>query len=298
MIDRRNLPLSALRAFESAAEHLHMGKAGENLGVTHGAVSHQVRLLEDRLGAQLFSRANNSLALTPAGKRLFSAVSQGFDRILDGTRYLDPDTLSGPLIIGCTQTIALSWAAQHICEFYRRYPTIQISVREIQSNQPAIPRDIDIAICYGEPRPDDRKVIKLGAPLLFPVCNPILLQKHQTKTKASDVLHHTLIHDQQVSWAKWMEKHGVDSSRASSNISFANTSQALHAAIKGAGIALSNALEAQEYVKEGSLVRFIDKSIEEEAGYFLLTPGEDNQTIKTQIFQEWIVRACDPTHRA
>ena len=68
-LNRDTLPLSALRAFESAGRHLNMGRAGEELGVTHGAISHQVRALESRLGTQLFVRANNRLQLTDLGRR-------------------------------------------------------------------------------------------------------------------------------------------------------------------------------------------------------------------------------------
>ena len=77
MINRRTLPLSALRAFESAGHHLHMGRAGEALGVTHGAISHQVRALEQQLKVKLFIRSNNRLKLTSAGERLLTAVREG-----------------------------------------------------------------------------------------------------------------------------------------------------------------------------------------------------------------------------
>jgi len=295
MIDRRTLPLSSLRAFESTAQHLHMGKAGQELGVTHGAVSHQVRQLEERLGIKLFSRAHNSLALTPAGARLLQAVTEGFDRILDGTRYLDPENLSGPLIIGCTQTIASSWAAKHICEFFQKYPTISVTVREIVSRQSDVPRDIDVAICYGAPNEDDRKLTALGTPKLYPVCSPKLLQRQKTgRHRPVDVTSHTLIHDSQASWANWMTKHDVNADRAESNIYFPNTSQALRAAILGAGIALSNTLETQEYIKDGQLVRILNNSIDEAHSYYLLSPSDENETTKTRIFEEWIINACDP----
>lgn len=293
MIDRRTLPLSSLRAFESAAQHLHMGKAGADLGVTHGAVSHQVRLLEERLGVQLFSRAHNSLALTPAGSRLVVAVTEGFNRILEGTRYLDPENLSGPLIIGCTQTIGSSWAAKHICEFYKQYPTITVTVQEIQPRQKHIPRGIDVAICYGAPDEDDRRLTLLGTPLLYPICSPAFLQQCQVRLRPSDLTKFTLIHDNQVSWANWMREHGVDASLATSNIHFPNTSQALRSALLGAGVALCNTLETQEYIKDGHLVRLIDKPIKEAHSYYLLSPSNQNQTMKTQIFEEWIISACD-----
>ena len=115
MIDKRTLPLSALRAFERAAYHLHLGKAGEDLGVTHGAISHQVRSLEERLEVKLFLRAHNRLELTPAGRRLYESVNEGLNTILEGTHNLKPDELTGSLVIACTQTIATSWANKHIC---------------------------------------------------------------------------------------------------------------------------------------------------------------------------------------
>jgi len=293
MIDRRSLPLIALRSFESAAEHLHLGKAGEELGVTHGAVSHQIRQLEDRLGVKLFSRAHNRLALTPAGQRLLLAVNDGFDRILRGTRYLDPENLSGPLVIACTQPTATSWAAKHICEFYKRYPTIDISVREIQSLQTDIPRDIDIAICYGAPDSDDRILTELCAPQLYPVCSPTLLQKHKKATKPADIVNFTLLHGAQVPWDTWLERYNVDPSLAKSQIDLPNISQALRAATLGYGVALSNTLETQEYIKDGQLVRLLDKPIEARRAYYLLSPSEENQTIKSQAFAEWIVKACE-----
>lgn len=294
MTDRRNLPLSALRAFESAATYLHLGKAGTDLGVTHGAVSHQIRSLEEKLGVQLFSRAHNRLTLTPAGSRLFQSVKSGFDTLLDGTRNLDPNDLSGPLVIACTQTIATSWAIKHICEFSQAYPTIDISVREIAPRAKSISRDVDVSICYGQPTKDDRNITKLASPLLYPVCSPRILQDHKRKHKTTDILSFVLIHDHQVSWKRWLSHYGMDKNTPKSNIHFPNTSQALNAARLGHGIALGNTFETQEYIREGQLVRMLDKSIEEENSYFLLTHNGTNKTLKTQIFAEWIIQACEP----
>lgn len=292
MIDRRTLPLSALRAFESAAQHLHMGKAGSELGVTQGAISHQVRLLEERVGVPLFSRAHNTLALTPAGIRLLTAVSQGLDVIVDGARNLDPKNLNGSLVIGCTETIATSWAAQHICSFYEKYPEITITVIEIEPLQKIISHNIDIAICYGRPETDDRLLTKIGAPTLFPVCSPALLNQGRQLIKAQELASFTLIHDGQVSWQRWMEQYGVDRGTINSNIYFPSTSQAIRAAALGAGVALSNTFEAQQFIIDGQIVKLFDKPIDEEHSYYLMSPAQKNNTIKAQIFIEWILNAC------
>lgn len=293
-MDRRTLPLSSLRAFESAAEFLHLGRAGDRLGVTHGAISHQIRALEDKLGVSLFIRAHNRLSLTPAGARLHQAVKDGLDRILDGTRNLDPEQLAGPLTIGCTQTIATSWAAKHICEFQKRYPTIDITVREIEPRQKIVPREIDIAICYGAPTHDDRHLSRLASPSLFPVCSPQLVAARTDGFNIENVQQFPLIHDKQVSWDRWFAAQGFIRSDQIRNIVFANTSQALTAARLGYGVALCNDFETQDYIREGQLIRLSDKSIPEEKDYFLLTPSPGRRSAKTQIFEDWIVRACRP----
>ncbi|GAB2189303.1 LysR substrate-binding domain-containing protein [Sessilibacter sp. MAH2] len=289
-MDRRNLPLSALRAFESAAECLHLGRAGEKLGVSHGAISHQVRALEEQLSVKLFSRAHNKLALTPAGQRLYQSVKDGFDKIADATRNLNPLELSGPLVVACTQTIASSWAAKHICEFYQKYPSIELRVREIEPLQKDIPLDIDIAICYGRPNSGDRSVKKLGAPPLYPVCSPTILQGRAPVNNPDDLSSFTIIHDGEVLWSRWFERYGVDPDSPKSNIYFSNTSQALAAARLGYGVALGNTFEAYDFIRDGQLVQLFDLPIDEAHEYYLLTQTEANKPLKVSIFEEWITR--------
>jgi len=288
MIDRRTLPLSALRAFESAALYKHLGRAGEELGVTHGAISHHIRSLEDKLGIALFIRANNRLELTQAGMTLYEAVKTGLDLIVEGTHKLDPDELSGNLVIGCTQTIATSWAAKHICEFRNKYPSIQIFVREIKPRQQNIPKEIDIAICYGSPKASEKSVIKLASPMLYPVCSPTLLADKKRVSRVKDIVNYTLLHDDQVSWSKWFAAYDLAIPDMSQSIYFPNTSQALTAARLGYGVALCNTFETQEFIREGQLVRLTEKSIEEEDGYFLFIRNSKTVSLKSKVFAEWI----------
>lgn len=289
-MNRRNLPLSALRSFEATARHLHMGKAGEALGVTHGAVSHQIRSLEDKLGAKLFIRAHNTLELTPTGTQLLQAVTEGLDKLQDGLRYLAPEALGGRLIIGCTQTIGASWAPSQLHLFYQKYPTIEIEIQEIKPRQRHIPRNIDVAICYGAPEVEDRSIRLLARPLLYPVCNPALLANRTTQLAPKHLFDYTLVHDGQVSWANWMQEYQLNITDAKRNMTFPNTSQAVRAAVNGAGVALANTLETKEYIDNGQLIRFIEKPIEEAQSYYLLGPAKS--TLKSQLFINWMVDYC------
>lgn len=288
MLDRRTLPLSALRAFEAAARHLHLGRAGDDLGVTHGAISHQIKALEEQLGQQLFSRANKRLQLTHAGERLFAAVQDGFNRIIDGALHLDPDDLTGKLFIGCTQATGASWAVRHINEFQLTYPGIEIHLLEVRPRQREIPREIDVAICYGEPIASDRRVEELAAPPLYPVCNPRLLHGMPSVTRPEHITRFPLLHDTLNSWSDWFTAMDVPLPENVRQIFFYSTNLAQTAARQGYGVALCNPFEIQEDLAQGRLIKLLNRTIPEAQSYYLLTHKAERQPLRARLFEEWI----------
>lgn len=288
MLDRRTLPLSALRAFESAGRHLHLGHAGAELGVTHGAVSHQVRALEQKLGIKLFTRAHNRLQLTSAGEHLLKSVREGFDRIVDGALHLNPDSIAGELIIGCTQTSGLSWAVKHIMQFQANYPQMEIRVVEVRPQQRDIPREIDIAICYGKPNVGDLRLEDLISPSVFPVCSPTLLFGQVAVHTPAQIARLPLLHDNQNSWSRWFAAMGVASPKFERQTHFFSTALSLTAARNGFGVALCNPLEVQDDLREGQLVRVLEHSIPESQSYYLLCNYAVGQSLRAQLFEDWI----------
>jgi LysR family glycine cleavage system transcriptional activator len=288
MLDRRTLPLSALRAFESAGNHLHMGRAGEDLGVTYGAISHQVRALEDQLQVKLFVRGNNRLKLTSAGERLLAAVREGFDRIIDGTLHLDQDNLAGGLVIGCTESTGASWAVKQICEFQAQFPQIDVRVVEVQPQQKVIPREIDVTICYGQPEAGNRRIEKLASPTVFPVCNPRLLHDLPPVTRPEHIAHMVLLHDRQNNWSDWFHAMQTSEPLKARHIRFFSTNLALSAARMGFGAALCNQYEVQDDLRQGRLVRLLKKSVPETADYYLLTNQPEYQSLRARLFEDWV----------
>lgn len=288
MLERRTLPLSALRAFDSAGRHLHLGRAGEELGVTHGAISHQVRALETQLGVQLFIRSSKRLQLTDAGHRLLTAVGEGFDRILDGALHLDPDSLSGSLTIACTQTAGASWMARHICDFHAQYPQIDIQVVEIKPQQKEIPREVDVAVCYGEPHAGDRHVEELITAQIFPVCSPRFLHGKPPVTQAKHLTAFPLLHDGLNSWSRWFSSMDISISEDVKQVYFFNTILSLNAARYGYGVALCNRFEAEEDLREGRLVQILDNTTPELHSYYLLTEKSERASLRAQLFEEWL----------
>ena len=288
MLNRRTLPLSALRAFECAGRHLHLGRAGNELGVTHGAISHQVRALEQRLGIKLFSRANNRLKLTSAGEQLLISVRDGFDRIVDGTLHLNPDSVAGELTIGCTQTTGSSWAVKHIMQFQANYPQMEIRVLEVHPLQQEIPRDIDIAICYGKPEAGDRRLEDLISLSVFPVCSPTLLFGQTAIETPLELAQLPLLHDNQNSWSKWFLEMGVKTTELNQQTHFFSTLLSLTAARSGYGVALCNPLEVQDDLREGRLVRILDHAMPESQNYYLLCDPVATQSRRAKLFEAWV----------
>ena len=285
MLNRRSMPLSSLRAFESAGQHLHMGRAGEALGVTHGAISHQIRLLEQQLEVKLFYRGNRGLQLTPAGERLLLSVQKGLDQIISCAAGLNDENLAGVLKVGCTSTIGLSWAVRHIMEFQANYPEMTIHIIELEALQRDIPRDIDIAICYGEPLASNRRLEQLTTPSIFPVCNPSLLYGQVPIIKAEQLLEFALLHDAQLKWEDWFLAMGVTDIDDANSTFFGSTSLSLKAARDGYGIALANAFEIEQDFKSGRLVKVINRSIAEPHSYYLLCNQKQEQSQRAQLFE-------------
>jgi LysR family glycine cleavage system transcriptional activator len=288
MFDRRTLPLSALRAFESAGRHLHLGRAGSELGVTHGAISHQVRALEEKLGIKLFTRAHNRLQLTSAGEHLLNSVRDGFDRIVDGALHLNPDSIAGELTIGCTHTSGSSWAVKHIMQFQANYPQMEIRVVEVRPQQTEIPSEIDIAICYGKPDVGNRRLEDLISPSVFPVCSPTLLFGQESIESPEQLTRLSLLQDNQNTWPRWFSAMGVDVPDSIRQTHFFSTALSLTAARNGFGVALCNPLEVQDDLREGRLVKVLEHSIPESHKYYLLTDSDEGQSLRAQLFEEWI----------
>jgi len=265
-----------------------MGRAGEDLGVTHGAISHQVRALEKQLGVSLFIRANNRLQLTNAGERLLVSVRDGFDRIVDGALHLDPDNLTGRLVIGCTESTGASWAIKHIGEFQLQYPQIDIHVVEVQPRQKNIPREVDVAICYGKPSAGGRQLEELVAPPVFPVCSPRILHGLPAITRPEQLGRLTLLHDSENDWSRWFAAMKVSAPENVKQIHFFSTNLSLVAARLGFGVALCNLFEIQEDLREGRLVKLLKKAVAESSNYYLLTNRPEHRSLRAQLFEDWI----------
>ena len=142
-------PLNALRTFEAAARHLSFTKAAEELFVTQTAVSHQIRALEEHLGAPLFRRMNRALMLTDQGQVLLPAVREAFDRLRAGVRRVEDLSSGGALTISTTPSFAASWLAGRLVRFQVLHPEIELQLGATSRPVDFAREGIDCGIRYG-----------------------------------------------------------------------------------------------------------------------------------------------------
>ena len=142
-------PLNALRCFDVAAKHLSFTKAAAELNVTHSAVSHQIKALEEWLGVPLFRRINRGLVLTDAGQAYLKPVRDSFERLGEATRRLRVRERSGPLTVSVMPSFAAKWLVPRLRRFRERHPDIDVRISADSNLIDFAREDVDICIRYG-----------------------------------------------------------------------------------------------------------------------------------------------------
>ena len=172
----RPLPLlGTLRTFEAVARHMSFTLAAADLALTQSAVSHQIRALEEHLGARLFHRHHRAVEMTPEGRTLLEGVRAGLDSILLASERIRNQRRVGVLTIASPAAFAIWWLVPRLGRFAALYPEIEVRIATIDGREPDLLRDgIDVAVVKRPAKAAARN--PLGMPLLsevvFPVCAP------------------------------------------------------------------------------------------------------------------------------
>jgi LysR family glycine cleavage system transcriptional activator len=161
-------PLNALRSFDAAARHGSFTRAADELCVTQGAVSHQVKALEIELGLKLFNREHRGLVITEAGREYLSVVRDAFDRIALGTERLVSRQRSGALTVSASPDFAAKWLVNRLGRFADAHPEIDLRVSATMHHVDFAREDVDLAIRHGVAI-DRGSTVNLSGKL-FPVC--------------------------------------------------------------------------------------------------------------------------------
>ena len=203
-------PLLALRAFTEVGRHGSIKRAAAALGVTSGAVSQQVRLLEERVGLPLFTRGRQSMALTEAGARVHPGLLTAFDQIESALRTLEAARARKTLTVSTMASFAASWLVPRLGRFTSRHPDIEVRVEAV-ADLVDLHRDrVDIAIRHGLGSYPGLQSRPLMAPVLLPVASPALLADGPPIREPADCLAYPLLQDGcRADWGLWLAAHGV-----------------------------------------------------------------------------------------
>ncbi len=185
----RRLPaLNALKAFEAAARHESFTRAAEELCVTQGAVSHQVKALEVELGIKLFNRERQRLIITEAGREYLAVLRDAFDRMAVGTERLVQRQTSGVLTVSTSPDFAAKWLVNRLGRFAEAHPGIDLRISATLHHVDFAREDVDLAVRHGDGSWAGLDVARLSTEQLFAVCSPKLLSGRQRISKPADVL--------------------------------------------------------------------------------------------------------------
>jgi LysR family glycine cleavage system transcriptional activator len=297
-------PLNALRTFDVAAKHLSFTKAAAELNVTHSAVSHQIKALEEWLGISLFRRVNRVLVLTDPGQAYLRPVRESFQRLGEATRRLKAKGRSGPLTVSVLPSFASKWLVPRLRGFRERHPDIDVRISADSHLTDFDREDVDVAVRYGRGNwTNDLRVDLLMRESLFPVCSPKLLEGASPLRSISDLRHHTLLteYDWRLDfWQLWLDAAGVEGVVPQHSLSFNYSNLMLQAAIDGLGVCLSQYALAGDDLAAGRLVRPFDIALPTDYAYYVVSPALTADRPKIIAFRDWLtdearIGRADPT---
>src|SRR5665213_3715441 len=207
---RRLPPLNALKAFEAAARSESFTRAAEELNVTQGAVSHQVKALEGILGVKLFNRERQRLVITEAGREYLAVVRDAFDQIAAGTDRIVQRQRSSVLTVSTSPDFAAKWLVDRLGRFAETHPAIDLRISATMHHVDFAREDVDLAVRHGDGNWSGLDAARLCPEQLFPICSPKLLSGRNRIAKPSDLLKFPLLHlDDWKAWSRWLDAAGV-----------------------------------------------------------------------------------------
>lgn len=292
-------PLNSLRSFEAAARLASFKLAAEELCVSHSAISHQVKLLENHLGVELFERKARAVELTKLGRSYYPVVRDAFDRLAEGTEMVLSPQSPDILTIQLYSTFAIRWLIPRLPKFYSAHPNLQVRLNTSQVDVDFKQDDVDLCVMIGSRSSVDLHYDYLFTSELFPVASPSLLSDKYPIKKPEDLAQHTIlqVYPSEKDWYVWLDNIGVNGIDPLSGLQFDSYDHALSTAIQGLGVALGMQPYIARDLGAGLLVElFPGKRVKAAGDWYLVCRQERVDNKKLVVFREWLLQeiASDP----
>ncbi|MCH7416979.1 LysR family transcriptional regulator [Pseudomonas mosselii] len=250
-------PLNALRAFEATARLNSVSQAAEALHVTHGAVSRQIKVLEEHLGVALFGKDGRGVKLTDAGMRLRDASFEAFDRLRGVCAELSRDADEAPFVLGCSGSLLARWFIPRLGRLKADLPELRLHLSAGEGDLDPRRPGLDALLVYAEPPwPADMQVHVLAEEWIGPVMSPHFEGFDRLKAAPAVALQreavlHTTSRPQ--AWPTWAQQHGIEPGTLSYGQAFEHLYYLLEAAVAGLGVAIAPQPLVADDLKAGRL---------------------------------------------
>lgn len=295
-IDRRWLPLNALRAFEGVAKHGSFTAAAHALLISQSALSRHVITLERLIGVQLFDRRPHSLTLTKAGQHLLPAVAKSFDRLeyaLDDIRNEGAPT-QRTLRVQMPPSFAVQLAVPILRDFRQASSDVDIDLISPYRVGPAL-GDVDVAVLYSKPMVTDLVTDLLWVVRTSVLCHPDIAARHAGKDLASFIEANELVHvrindlPRHHSWTQFVHKAGLRPINVERGLVVDTAVLAVQYALSGEGIAVCDTHLFADEIRRGRLVKPFDVMLDDGYGYYLVTQPEALGDTAIAMFRSWLI---------
>ncbi|HYQ54852.1 MAG TPA: LysR family transcriptional regulator, partial [Pseudomonas sp.] len=207
-------PLNALRAFEATARLNSVSQAAEALHVTHGAVSRQIKVLEEHLGVALFVKDGRGIKLTDAGTRLREASGEAFDKLRSVCAELSRDVSEAPFVLGCSGSLLARWFIPRLGRLKADLPELRLHLSAGEGDLDPRRPGLDALLVYAQPPwPADMQVHVLAEERIGPVLSPHYAGFERLRdAPASALLDEAVLHttSRPQAWPTWVEEQGLD----------------------------------------------------------------------------------------
>lgn len=312
LMKRRLPPLLALRAFESAGRHMSFSKAAEELNVTQGAISRQIKLLEDFLHAPLFRRLTRRVELTPFGQSYLAAATAALDSIERAT--LQSLQEARALSVSLLPTLGVLWLMQRLGSFMTEYPSIRLQVSSSLEPVDFKHEGVDVALRVGQVPgavyPEngsqitfrmteswaDVTAMHLWDDFITPVCSRRFLEEHGPVSTASDLARLPLIHNlrRPDCWDAWFRANGIEECSGAGRVDVGHSFMAIIAAREGRGVACVPTIEIDNLDWRDEMVQPFDLKLRSAGAYYLLCPRDKALSTEVKLFSNWLAAQYQP----
>lgn len=291
---RPYLPLNALRAFEASARHLSFTRAAIELNVTQAAVSHQVKVLENRLNVMLFKRLPRGLMITAEGEALLPVLRDSFDRMADMLERLEGGHVREILMIGAVGTFAVGWLLPRLPDFQQQYPFIDVRLSTNNNRVDMAAEGLDYAIRFGNGAWHSIEAMRLFEAPLSVLCIPKIADRLR---EPADLMNQTLLRSyREDEWTNWFAAAGIACpAPLLKGIVFDSSLAMMEAALQGAGVALSPPLMFSRQLSTGAIKQPFDLYTSM-GSYWLTSLKSRSPTPAMEAFRDWLFSVINEEH--